>query len=140
MRSRRRRIPLRGPWALVVGVVCLGIAFYQFLTSSALAEHGIRADATVVGVSSKYKRRSGRTYALTVAYRDQSGDEQRGRTSYQSGYGRYDRGDPVQIRYNPNRPDEFRVDSFRGLWLAPLVFGAVGLLACGAFLFAPQRS
>jgi hypothetical protein len=136
----RRRIPLRGPWALVVGVVFLGVAFYQYLTSNALAEHGVTTDATVISVSSKYRKRGGRTYALTLDYRDAAGDRHRERTGYDSAYRRYDRGDAVPIRYNPGRPEEFRIDSFRGMWLWPIVFGGFGLVACGAFLFGPQRA
>ena len=52
-------------------------------------------------------------YALTVEFRDQAGVEQRARTGYREAYGRYRRGEKVDIRYNPGRPSEFAIDSFR---------------------------
>jgi hypothetical protein len=62
----RVRIPLRGPWALAVGAICIGIAVYQGLVSSTLAARGIATEATVVDVDSRLRRNSyGRTYRLT---------------------------------------------------------------------------
>ena len=138
----RRRIRLRGPWALAAGVVCLGIGFYQFLVSSDLRAHGLTTEAKVVQVDSRRMRKSfrGYKYALTLEYRDRTGTKHRERTGYAERHGRYQRGETVEIRYNPNRPSEFALDTFYGLWMGPIGFGAVGVLACGAFLFGPRRS
>lgn len=138
MAFRRRRIPLRGPWALLIGVVFLGIGFYQFLTSGALVERGIVTEATVVDRDSRHRKMRTR-YALTVEYRDLVGVKHRGRTEYRGSYGRYSRGEKVDVRYNPDRPSEFALDTFQGLWFGPITFCGIGLLACAAFLFAPQR-
>lgn len=140
----RRRVRLRGPWALAVGVVCLGIGFYQFLVSRDLQAHGLIAQARVVDVDSRRVRKSGgfrgREYALTLEYTDRAGARHRERTGYRKSYSRHARGDRVEIRYNPNRPTEFAVDTFQGLWLGPIGFGAIGILACGAFLYGPRRT
>ena len=81
-----KRIPLSGPWALVIGVICIGVAVYQYLTSSALAAHGIQASAVVVDVDSKRQSSSSsfgrRTYALTLEFDDRAGTRHRERTSY----------------------------------------------------------
>ena len=79
-------------------------------------------------------------YALTVESRDQAGVEQRARTGYREAYGRYRRGEKVDIRYNPGRPSEFAVDSFGGLWFGPFAWCGIGALACVAFLCGPQRA
>lgn len=135
---RRRKIPLRGPWALLAGVLFLGIGFYQLLTSSDLLERGVLVEATVVDVDSR--RRKMRTkYALTLRFEDLGGLERRGRTGYREAYGEYRKGERVAIRYNPERPSEFAIDGFMGLWLGPIVFSGIGLLACMAFLFGPAR-
>lgn len=144
MLFRRRRVRLRGPFALLVGVVCLGIAFYQYLTSNALAEHGIVTQARVVAIDERSRRRSSggyrREYALTLEFRDQAGERQRERTSYERRHGSYRRGEQVQIRYNPRRPQEFAIDTFAGLWAMPLTFGAIGVIACGGFLMGSRRT
>lgn len=140
----RRRILLRGPWALAVGLVCLSIGFYQFLVSRDLQSYGLTAQARVVDVDSRLVRNSGsfrgREYVLTLEYTDRDGALHRERTDYRKSYSGHARGGRVGIRYNPNRPTEFALDTFWGLWMRPIVFGAIGILACGAFLFGPRRS
>lgn len=139
MAFRRRKIPLRGPWALLVGVVFLGIGFYQLLTSSDLLRHGLVAEATVVERASR-SRKMRTKYALTVQFRDRAGVEHRERTGYRGAYGRYRRGERVAIRYNPARPSEFAIDSFNGLWFGPFALLGIGALACLAFVAAPSRA
>jgi len=135
---RVTRIALTGPWALVVGMVCLGIATYLFLTSSTLLADGIATEATVVSVDSR--RGSGaRSYALTLEYTDQNGVSHRERTSY-SQLHRWTRyGETVAIRYNPRNPAEFAIDSWYGLWMMPLGFAVVGVVACIGFLVGPSQ-
>lgn len=143
MRRHRVRIPLRGPWALLVGVVCLGVAMYQYLTSSALAEDGVATLATVVEVDERSKRRSngGRrwTYALTLEFEGPRGAIVRERTGYSSSYRGHRAGDEVEILYNPADPSEFALNSWRDLWMMPLVLAGIGAVACGRFLFGSAR-
>jgi hypothetical protein len=43
----------------------------------------------------------------------------------------YTEGDSVQVRYLPSNPVGARVDSFSGLWLAPVIVGGIGLFFAG---------
>ena len=131
----RIRIPLRGPWALAVGAICIGIGVYQGLVSSTLATRGVETEASVVDVDSRLRRNSfGRTYRLTLKFEDQSGTTWRERTGYSSRYDGHDVGERVAILYNPSNPSEFALDSWYELWAWPAGFGALGLLGCSAFL------
>lgn len=144
MHRHRVRIPLRGPWALLVGMICLGVATYQFLTNSALAQDGVATEALVVAVDSRLGRSSGghrkRTYALTLEFEDQQGKQHRERTSYGQSYGGWRRGERVPIVYNPRDPSEFALDDWFDVWAMPLGFAVVGAIACGAFLVSPARA
>lgn len=133
--GRRIRIPLRGPWALAAGAICIGIAVYQGLVSSTLAAHGIETEATVVDVDSRSRRKSfGRTYRLTLEFEDRSGSAWRERTGYSTSYDGHSVGDRVAILYNPNDPSEFALDSWYELWAWPAGFAAFGITGCSLFL------
>jgi hypothetical protein len=137
LRPHVTRVALTGPWALAVGMVCLGIATYLFLTSSALLTDGIATEAKVVGVDSR-PGSGARSYALTLAYTDQDGTSHRERTGYSQfhRWTRYGaRGGPLQSA----PPSEFSIDSWYGLWMMPLSFAAVGIAACIGFLVGPTR-
>jgi hypothetical protein len=139
-----RFIPLTGPGALAVGVVLFGIAIYQYLTSSALATHGVDAVATVVDVDSRWRHDSdgvgGRTYRLTLEFEDQRGATHREHTGYGRTYGSYGVGEQVEVLYNPADPSEFSLDNWFHLWAMPFGFALAGAIACGRFLFAPARA
>ena len=137
-----KRIPLRGPWALVIGVICIGVAVYQYLTSSALAAHGIETRAVVVDVDSRRQSSSSfgrRTYALTLEFEDRAGTSHRERTSYSKSHRSRRVGERVAILYNPNDPSEFALNSWYDLWAMPALFLAAGVIGCGAFLFGPGQ-
>jgi len=133
--GRRIRIPLRGPWALAFGAICIGIGAYQGLVSSTLATRGIETEARMVDVDSRSRRKAfGRTYRLTLRFEDRSGSAWRERTGYSSRHDGHEIGERVAILYNPNNPREFALDSWYELWAWPAGFAALGLLGCSAFL------
>jgi Protein of unknown function (DUF3592) len=133
--GRRIRIPLRGPWALAAGAICVGLAVYQGLVRSTLATRGIETEARVVDVDSRSRRKGfGRTYRLTLQFEDGSGSAWRGRTGYSGRHDRHAVGDRVAILYNPNDPSELALDSWYELWAWPLGFAALGSVGCSLFL------
>jgi hypothetical protein len=133
--GRRIRIPLRGPWALAVGAVCIGFAVYQGLVSSTLAIRGIETEAVVADVDSRSRRKGfGRTYRLTLEFEDRSGSVWRERTGYSSRHDGHEIGDRVAILYNPGNPREFALDSWYDLWAWPLGFALFGAIGCSLFL------
>ncbi|MEM7024362.1 MAG: DUF3592 domain-containing protein [Pseudomonadota bacterium] len=131
------RIALTGPWALAVGMICVGIATYMFMTSSALLTNGIATEAEVVDVDTHYHSGK-RTVALTLAYTDETGVTHRERTGYSTRHRWTRRGEQIEIRYNPRLPSEFAIDSWYGLWMMPVGFAVVGIAACIGFLVGPR--
>ena len=133
--GQRIRIPLRGPWALAFGAVCIGIGVYQGLVSGTLATRGVETEARVVDVDSKSRRKAfGRTYRLTLEFADRRGSAWRERTGYSTLYEDHEVGDRIAILYNPNNPREFALDSWYELWAWPAGFAALGIIGCSAFL------
>ena len=138
MRHFGTRIPLTGPFALVVGMICIGVAVYLFMTSSSLLNDGVVTQAEVVGVDSR-RSDGGRSYALTLEFQDQNGVIHRERTGYRKRHRWTRTGEQVQIRYNPRRPSEFVFDTWFGLWMMPIGFLVVGIAGCAGFLVGPSR-
>lgn len=66
--------------------------------------------------------------AMQVAYRAHDGREYRLVAQHYGHHPEFPRGSPVPVIYYREHPDQGRVDTFRELWLAPLVLGAGGLL------------
>ena len=133
--GRRIGIPLRGPWALAAGAICIGIGVYQGLVSGTLATRGIETEARVVDVDSRSRRKAfGQTYRLTLQFEDRSGSAWREHTGYSSRYDDHEVGDRVAILYNPIQPSEFALDSWYELWAWPAGFAAAGILGCSLFL------
>ena len=132
------RVPLTGPWALLIGVICIGVATYLFLASNSLLSHGVATEAKVVGVDSRWES-DGRTHALVLEFTDQGGAWHRERTGYDRHHRWTRTGERVRIRYNPQRPAEFAIDSWYGLWMMPATFLVAGLIGCAGFLVGPSR-
>ncbi len=52
----------------------------------------------------------------------------------------YQEGDAVTVLYPPQHPDQAMIRSFQGLWLRPVVLGAIGIaLALAAFFYLRAR-
>lgn len=132
------RIPLTGPLGLLIGMICLGVASYLFLTSSSLITDGVATEAKVVDTDSRLGS-DRRTYALILEFTDRDGVSHRERTGYSWRHRWTRTGEQLPILYNPLRPSEFAIDGWYGLWMMPLTFLAFGVAGCAGFLLGPHR-
>ncbi|MGW1744745.1 DUF3592 domain-containing protein [Streptomyces sp. NPDC002092] len=122
-----------GALFLVVGLILAG-------RSVSLLTDGERAQGTVVSLewrtehgSSFHKNRSsGKRMAYPVVeFTSADGEQRTFRDSVGSNPPSYEAGERVEVLYPADSPREARINGFASLWLAPLIFGGLGLLAVG---------
>jgi hypothetical protein len=69
---------------------------------------------------------AGGTYFAVVSFELEGGEEIQFRGPAREGIIDMRLGDPVRVLYNPADPTLARVDSFMGMWFAPMMFWMVG--------------
>ena len=119
-----------GLLSIVLGVILLGVGIGVWLWRAGFSSHAIRADGTVVALSSGDPARTTRGFAPVVQFVAD------GRTVRVMGevFSRppdYSVGDPVQVLYERGDPQGARIDGFWERWLFPLICGVIGLACVG---------
>lgn len=125
----RRNQVLFAVAGLLGGVVFLALGASSCSESGELSEHGLRTRGTVVSVSRRTRRRSGRrrtVYRPTVRFQAEDGRSYtfEGRESGVS----FDEGETVDVLYPGDDPEEARLDDLSSLWVQPLVLVVIGLV------------
>ena len=113
------------------GMVFAGIGAWTYISDLDLVENGARAQGTVVGMDRRYDSDSGSTYRPIVEYRDEGGTQHRFVSSVGSSPPAFDRGEQVEVIYDPWSPEDAIIDSFTTRYLLPLAFGGFGLVFGG---------
>jgi len=122
-----------GALFLVVALILTGV------TVSFLAD-AERAKGTVVTLAwrddhtnSSRKRRAndGPVAYPVVEFTSADGTRTTFRSSTGSNPPSYETGEQVEVLYRPGSPEDARIDGFASLWLLPLIFGGIGLVATG---------
>lgn len=104
---------------LLLGAVLLAIHTRQFVARA----HTV--PGTVVDLVEK-RDSDGSTYSPVVRFTTPHGREITYTESF-SGYpAPYDVGEPVEVLYSAEKPDQGRIKGFMSLWLGPLVLGGIG--------------
>jgi hypothetical protein len=114
--------------ALALGAALLAAAGYMGLQVKQLIAVAAKAEGTVVD----FERRSskgGTSYAPVFAFTAADGATRRFTTS---GSGDYKKGESVEVLYDPQNPEDARLNTFMELWFGSLAVGAFGLLCLGA--------
>lgn len=121
-----------GGVTLVLLLIAGGIALHtrSFVAASSAAEGIVIATGTTTSCSTDSDGRSScsTTSRPTVRFTAADGREivftSRVSTNPPSHY----EGDVVRVLYRPESPQNARIDSFTGLWLAPVIVGGIGAL------------
>ena len=122
-----------GALFLVVGLILAG-------QSVSLLADAKRARGTVVSLewrtehsSSFHKNRSSdkRMAYPVVEFMSADGKQRTFRNSVGSNPPSYEAGEQVEVLYRADSPQDARINGFASLWLVPLIFGGLGLLAAG---------
>jgi hypothetical protein len=114
---------------LGVGAVMLAVAVFTYLHTRTFIAGAAMADGVVIENvwSSSSSSRSSGTYHPRVRFRA-NGREFVFVSSVGSSPASFRVNDAVQVYYNPENPDNARINSFGELWLLPLIFGSLGVV------------
>lgn len=113
---------------LLVGTGLLTIAARQAARTRAFLETAKEAPGEVVALEEEPAMEAGdpRTYRPVVSFTPGGGAQLRFSALAHSNPPAYTLGASVRVLYDPGRPFEARIRSFRELWMAPLLLGALG--------------
>ena len=126
---------------IIIGIALLWATWSQFSQSRERLERGKVVIGEVVGYEEKYDYDEGsNAYYPRVHFTDAEGNS-RAYISDVGGMKSYDIGEEVEILYDPESND-VAIKSFKDLWMAPLLFGILGLafFGVGAMLALMIRS
>ncbi|MGB3472194.1 MAG: DUF3592 domain-containing protein [Erythrobacter sp.] len=110
-----------------VSALLLAMAGIAWGQDSAFASESMRADGVVIGLERKGGS-DGPTYAPIVVWRDADGDAHRLVSSTSSYPASFERGEEVEILYDPDRPGQAVIDTPGQRFTAMLIFGFIGLV------------
>ncbi|WSQ14575.1 DUF3592 domain-containing protein [Streptomyces sp. NBC_01231] len=122
-----------GSLFLVIGLILAGVSV-SFLSDAE------RAKGTVVALdwrndsssASRKQRGNNEPHAYPVVeFTSSDGTQKTFRNSTGSNPPSYEEGDRVEVLYHADSPEDARINGFVSLWLLPLIFGGLGLLAAG---------
>ncbi|NMW32866.1 DUF3592 domain-containing protein [Altererythrobacter sp. RZ02] len=107
-----------------IGAVMLAFtATVHFYQQAAFAD-AMSAQGTVIG----YGQRSSSGSASRVQFRNINGQYHRFESNVSSSPPRYAVGDPVTVKYQPDKPSSAAIDDFLGNYLFVLIFGGIGFV------------
>jgi len=109
----------------LLGLVAACFAPKNYLTSKKLVATGIKTEATVIDMVRGGSKN--RHYKPVFQYTDQSNTLNTFQSPGRTIFDRYKKGDVVDIVYNPTTKVA-RVNSFRGLYLGPIMTLIVGCI------------
>ncbi|MFD7816117.1 DUF3592 domain-containing protein [Streptomyces sp. NPDC059785] len=122
-----------GSLFMVIGLILAGVSV-SYLTDAK------RADGTVVALDwrTDHSSSSRRTRAHdepaaypVVEFTPAGGTSLQFRDSTGSNPPSYEVGEQVEVLYRADSPEDAKINGFASLWLAPIIFGGIGLLVAG---------
>lgn len=127
---------------LAFGLTFAGVGVVNWSNKLELVENGDRAQGEVIRLERRRDSEGNSTYHPVVVFRDANGASHRFVSSVGSRPAAFDRGEKVEVIYDPWAADEAMIDSFSTRYLLPLVFGVIGLIFAligGGMIFVVVR-
>ena len=130
---------------VVLVVVAAGLLFFGWRVYQGKQEFLKQAHlASGVVIELKYKPpfSSGTgSYAPVVTYKTTEGRDVTFVNGVSANPPSYDKGDKVEVVYDPDKPEQAEINSALGLWLVPGILGGLGgtCLLFGLVLLRPRR-
>lgn len=124
----------------LLGLFILAAGGYYAFESLMLVQNGRESSGVVVGFHEQVSEDQQVRYAPIIEYQVGSQTYRFASASYANSPA-YAIGESLALRYDPERPDQARLDRFGTLWGLPLGLGAAGFLVLlvGAGMFFRKR-
>lgn len=132
----------------IVGVALLGTGGWLAIGTINFKSAAAITDGIVLRLDRRYSTdsdgNSGYLYYPVVQFTSSSGGAVEFRGSTGASPPVYRKGERVTVLYNPETPDNARIDSFTDLWLGSLITGTIGLvftcIGAGFLIVRAQRA
>lgn len=113
----------------IIGIhsLLLLIAMGATVYSWSFVHKAAHADAQVVQLNTREDKDSGTTFYPVFTFRDAGGKEHTVTSSVGSAPAACQVGDKIRVLYQPDAPNEAKIDNFSSVWAFPFGFGALGL-------------
>ncbi len=109
-----------------IGLLFSGLGLWLYLNDQDLAAKGVRASGTVIQIVS-YRDSDGETmYRPVVEFTDTAGSRREFSSDVSSSTSEFQRGEAVDVIYDPVAPENAIIDSFMERFFLPLIFGGLG--------------
>lgn len=115
-----------------VSVLMLGLSLFLILNTRSFLNNAETARGEVIDLMSSYDDEGDVTYAPIVTYTTLEGKTLIHVGSNYSYPAAYDKGEIIDVYYNPEEPKDVRLPRFFSLWGGALITGILGLLFGGA--------
>jgi hypothetical protein len=113
---------------ILVGTLALGFGVYLFMGKLEFLARSVVADGVVSELESSSSSKGGRTYYPVVQYNDSQGREQTFVSNIGSKPASYEVGEPVKVRYEPEKPSTAIIVGFWEMWGVITITGGLGIL------------
>jgi hypothetical protein len=124
---------------LLVGLVLMSIAGWQFRQTMKLLKNGERTKARVLELVASRSRSDGTTYRPVFGFMTKTNQAQQFTYDVSSSPPAWKVGEEADIIYNPDRPERARLIGYWGLFIASIILAAVAapflVIGSGYFVY-----
>jgi hypothetical protein len=136
MASRSANSPVVGAVFAIIGIGILMLAIYLYNTQSEFIAKGIKVPGTVI--DNVIGGEDNDVYFPMVQFKSRDGEERRFTASTGSSPPMHNVGEPVEVIYDPDNPDDAQINSTFDLWFGPILCAGLGaiftLVGIGVFV------
>lgn len=112
---------------ILFSIFPLGICTYCYMSTSGFLNKAEKTYGTVLDVVER-RTSDGTMYYPVYSFVDVYGTKHKIYSKSGSYPPRYDVGDPISILYDPENPEEIKMDSFVSLWMGTIIAGVLGII------------
>jgi hypothetical protein len=126
-------------YLVVVGLVLWGVVGLFFWDMQSFTDAAVRVRGVVVDLEMRKTTEGGwkKSYYPVVRFQSTNGQEVQFVSGVGSSPAAFERGEEVEVLYDPAAPEEARIDSWFDLYFVPILAGALGsvFLLSGIWMF-----
>ncbi len=110
---------------LVISMILLGGSLYAYMSTTEFLKSADTAEGVVLKLIPVEGDET--TYAPVFGFKDRSGESHVIESSSSSNPPAFERGEKIEVIYDPEKPQNARINSFFNLWGGAVILGIVGI-------------